>query len=290
MNESAFKVAVIAVAVVLAGAFARLSFCGGGDLPPVPSRPAVKRVASPRVSATIEADPGVYAEHLARDSRSLRIEPTVTPADLTHVLAYQVADKRFALVPRGKGASTEVLGLKLSLSLSDIEGTPRRQMVLTIHNTTDEHLAYRVDTRPSQGTRPCHEKLDLAHNAVALAPGQKIRRSECIYKSGFRLFVNKVETMVLPVLSYYYVSALPPDALGLDRLAARGHRPIAGRPLCRVFHAASLDGEIRSGATSWRDLVDFYSRHPCQIFTFPNGYKAFTVDGQTRLPAVRALP
>ena len=109
-----------------------------------------------------------------------------------------MSDERFVLAARGKGASAERLGLVLSLSVSDIEGTPRRQMVLTVHNTTDEHLAYRVVTRPSQGTRPCYEKLDLAHNAIALAPGERLRRSECVYRSGYRLFVDKVETMILP--------------------------------------------------------------------------------------------
>lgn len=290
MNDSAFRVAVVIAAVALAGAVARLGFCRGGELPAIPPRPRPRPVPVAQVTASVVADPGVYAEQLSRDSRALKIEPPVTPADMSRVMVFESHDKPIALSPRGKGSSAEVLGLRLSLAVSDIEGTPRRQMVLTIENRSDAYLAYRVVSRPSQGTRPCHEKLDLAHNAIALAPGQKLRRSECIYRSGYRLFVNRVETAVLPRLSYYYLSSLPPSALGLDLLAARGHRPLAGRPLCRVFQSATLDESQRSGQTTWRDLVDFYARHSCQIFTVPVGYKAFTRDGERPLPAVAASP
>lgn len=290
MTDSAFRAAVVVAAVLLGGAIARISFCRGGDLPAIPPRPRAKPVQVARVTAAVVADPGVYAEHLSRDSRALRIEPTVTPADMARALVFESHDQPITLVPKGKAAVAEVLGLRLSLSVSPIEGTPRRQMVLTIENTSDTYLAYRVASRPSQGTRPCHEKLDLAHNAIALAPGEKIRRSECIYRSGYRLFVNRVETAVVPKLSYYYLSSLPPSALGLDLLAARGHRPLAGRPLCRIFQSATLDESVRAGQTTWRDLVDFYARHPCQTFTFPAGYKAFTRDGERPLPAVAARP
>lgn len=290
MNDSAFRVAVLVAAVALAGAFARLSFCGGVELPAIPPRPRPKPVPVGKVTATVEADPAVYAEHLAKDSRALRIDPPVTPADMSRALVFASHAGSITLAPHGKQATAEVLGLALSLSVSDIEGTPRRQMVLTIHNTSDAYLAYRVVSRPSQGTRDCHEKLDIAHNAIALAPGEKIRRSECIYRSGYRLFVSRVDTAVLPRLSYYYLSSLPPSALGLDLLSSRGHRPLGGRQICRVFQSATLDEALRSGQTTWRDLVDFYARHSCQIFTFPDGYKAFSRDGERPLPAVAAGP
>src|SRR5690606_3456002 len=192
-----------------------------------------------------------------------------TPADLSRALPHRVSEERIALAPRGKGSSAEVLGLRLALSVADIEGTPRRQMILGITNTTEDYLAYRVLTRPSRGTSSCHEKADIAHNAVALAPGQTLRRSECIYKSGWRLVVSRVETVALPALSYHYLSAVPPPALGLDLLPARGHRPPAGRSPCQIFHPATVAEAIRSGEARWRDLVDFYARHSCQTFTFP---------------------
>ena len=98
------------------------------------------------------------------------------------------------------------------------------------------------------------------------------------------------ETVALPKLSYYYVSALSPTAVGLDRLSSRGHRAVGGRLPCQTFQSAVLDGALRTGATTWRDLIDFYARHPCQVYTFPNGYKAFSTDGERALPAVEIAP
>ena len=290
MNDTAFRIAVLTVAVLAGAAIARLSFCRPVDLPALPAQPPPPRIEVGEVQATVASDPAEYAQRVATDSRTLRVDPPATPADLARVMAHQAKDAKLALEPRGKKSSTEVLGLRLSLSIAEIEGTPRRQMVLTIQNTTEHHLAYRVVSRPSQGTRPCHEKSDFAHNAIALAPGEKIRRSECIYKSGWRLLIDRVETVELPRLSYYYVSALSPTALGLDRLSSRGHRAVGGRLPCQTFQSAVLDDALRSGATAWRDLIDFYARHPCQVYTFPNGYKAFAADGERALPAVVVAP
>lgn len=290
MSDTAYRIAVLTVAVLVGAAIARLSFCRPVDLPALPAQPPPPRIEIGEVQATVASDPAEYAQRLATDSRTLRVDPPATPAELSRVMPHQAKDTKLALEVRGKKATTEQLGLRLSLSVAEIEGTPRRQMVLTIQNTTDHHLAYRVVSRPSQGTRPCHEKSDFAHNAVALAPGEKIRRSECIYKSGWRLMIDRVETVELPKLSYFYVSALSPTALGLDRLSSRGHRAVGGRLPCQTFQSAVLDDALRSGATSWRDLIDFYARHPCQVYTFPNGYKAFAADGERALPAVVVAP
>jgi hypothetical protein len=290
VSDLAFRAAVVAVAIAAAGAVVRLSVCNTVELPPVPPRPSPKRVEVARVTADVNSDPAVYAEQLARDSRLLQLAPPVTPAGLSRVFPARSETEPFVLEVRGKGSSAEVLGLRLALAVSAIEGTPRRQMVLTISNTTDHHLAYRVVTRPSRGTSPCHEKSDFAHNAVVLAPGEKVQRSECIYKSGWRLLVNRVDTIELPPLAYHYLGSVPPPALALDLLPARGHRPGAGRPICQIFHSASLGESIRGGETTWRDLVDFYGRHSCQTYTFPVGYKAFETDGARSLPALRATP
>jgi hypothetical protein len=290
VSDTAFRVAVLAAAIIVGAAIARVSFCHSIDLPALPAKPSAPRIVVGEVAADVASDPAEYSQRLATDSRTLRVDPPATPADLSRVLPHQSSDKKLALEVRGKKASAEVLGLRLSLSVGDVEGTPRRQMILTIQNTTDQYLAYRVASRPSQGTRPCHEKSDFAHNAIALAPGEKVRRSECIYKSGWRLLIDRVETVVLPRLSYFYVSTLAPTALGLDRLSSRGHRAVGGRPPCQVFQSAVLDDALRSGATTWRDLIDFYARHPCQVYTFPNGYKAFATDGERPLPAVATGP
>lgn len=292
LNDAAFRLAIGVTALGLCAIVARVSFCHEVLLPPVPPPPAPRAdvVTVAAVSASVDLDPSMYAEKLASDSRDLKIEPEVTPEDLSGVFEHRVDSRRRTLEPRKKRSSAEALGLELSLSVADVEGTPRRQLVLTIENTTSHHLAYRVMTRTSRGARSCYAKGDLAHNAVALAPGEKARRSECIHRKGLKLFVDRVETIRLPRLSYFYVSALPATALGLDgasRLAARGHRPkSAARSPCRVFHSAEILAGVSSGATTWRDLVDFYARHPCGVYSFPINYKAFEGDGERPLPAV----
>jgi hypothetical protein len=83
------------------------------------------------------------------------------------------------------------------------------------------------------------------------------------------------------------VSSLPAAALDLDprdRLAARGHRPAGGRSPCRVFHSAEVSSAVASGSATWRDLIDFYARHSCAIYSFASDYKAFERAGQRPLP------
>jgi hypothetical protein len=290
MSDVAYRAGVVALAALGGAVIVKLSFCHAVDLPPLPPRPEPQRIEVARVTAAIEHDPAVYARQLAADSHALKIEPAVTPVDLARVFPYQSSEERFALEVRGKRSAARVLGLELALRLEKIEGTPHRQMVLSIRNTTPDFLAYRVASRPSRGTRPCHAKMDHPQNAVVLAPGERVRRSECIYKSGWRLLVSQVETMVVPSLSHHYLSAVPPPALGLDLLSARGHRPGKGRSACQIFHSAALTNSIEKGETRWRDLVDFYGRHPCQIFTFSEGYRAFEADQERPLPSTPAGP
>jgi len=282
-----------------AAVIARLSFCQSVELPAIPPRPVLRHDAAATVAAAavataaIERDPAEYAARLASDSRALHIEPPVTPADLSLILPYRSEPAQLVLEPRRKRDTAELLGLALSVSVEKAEGAPHRQLVLEITNTTHDHLAYRVLTRPSTGVQSCYGKSDIAHNAIALAPREKARRSECIYRKGSRLYVDRVETIRLPRLSYYYVSALPQAALGLDRfdrLAARGHRPVGARSPCRVFQSAELSAALASGAATWRDLMDFYARHPCGVYSFTINYKAFERDGERALPAVSPGP
>jgi hypothetical protein len=292
VSDTGFRLGVAAAALTLGAIVARVGFCHEFVLPPVPVQPEPKSdvVTVAAASAAVDRDPSIYAETLATDSRALRIDPEVTPDDLSGVFAHRTDTRRRTLTPgRKRARTTEAAGLALSVSVADVEGTPQRQLVLTIENTTRHHLAYRVTTRPSRGLRSCYDKGDLAHNAVALAPGEKVRRSECIYRKGLKLFVDRVDTIRLPRLSYFYVSALPAPALGLDRqsrLAARGHRPAGARSPCRVFHSAELLAALSSGAATWRDLIDFHARHPCGVYSFPINYKAFEADGERPLPAV----
>ena len=295
MSDTSFRAVAGALALVAAAIVARLSFCQAVVLPPIPPQPAPRHdavaasAAAATASSAVASDPSVYAERLASDSRGFQIDPAATPESLSAVFPYHSDSADIVLEPRRTRSRAELGGLALSVSVEAIDRTPQRQLVLEIQNTTDDHVAYRVLTRPTTGMRSCYGKSDLAHNAIAMAPREKLRRSECIYRKGLRLHVDRVETIRLPRLSYYYVSALPEAALGFDRfdrLAARGHRALGGRSSCRVFLAVDVSAALANGATTWRDLVDFYARHPCGVFSFVKDYKAFTRDGERPLPVV----
>ena len=295
MTDAVFRLALGTIVLGSAAVAARLGFVHDAELPPVPPIPEAPRaeVEAARATAAIDRDPDTYADHLAADSNTFRVEPIATPADLSSVMVHRVQSGRVVLEPARKRARAEVLGLAMTLTVEDIEGSPRRQLVLTVENTTSDPVAYRVVTQSSRGLAPCHAKSDIAHNAIALAPGEKARRSECIYRKGLKLFVDRVETIQLPRLSYYYVSALPAAAFGVapsDRLAGRGHRPARSRSPCRVYQSAELTQALSSGSTTWRDLVDFYARHSCTHYSFPIDYKAFEKDGDRELPAVPPPP
>jgi hypothetical protein len=57
-------------------------------------------------------------------------------------------------------------------------------------------------------------------------------------------------------------------------------------PLCRLYQSAEIDNDLRSGLTSWRDLIDFYARHRCKTYTFPSRYRALMPGGTISLPSV----
>jgi hypothetical protein len=290
VSETPFRVGVGAVAALLAVGLFRVRLCHEVTAPPLPPKPAPKRISAVEASRTIERNPQFYADFLARDSRAYRVEPAATPESMSKVLPYHRETPGATLDPADKkhdGDHAEALGLALSIEVEAIKGTPNRQMVLTIENTTDQYLAYRVQTRPSKGTRPCHDKRDLSHNAVALAPHERIRRSECLWNKGWTLSVESVETMELPALSYQYVSLLPANLVGLEARTARGHHSASGEGLCNLFQSAEVDRGMEGGVIGWRDLIDFYARHRCKTYSFPASYRAFRRDGELALPAAQ---
>lgn len=238
-----------------------------------------------RVAENMGASPEVYASQLAEDSALAGIDPPVTPEDISGVLAHSIDRTARTL---GPGDEIRALGLELSLAVQEIE-PGRQQMVLAISNTTGDYLAYRVVTRPSRGTAPCGRKRAIRHNGMALEPHHTIRRSECIYRDGWKLEIASIETVALPVLSYHYVSGLPPAQVGVDPRVAEGHRPPEALRGCPdLITPIGTRRALERGAISWRDLVDFYARHNCQRYRFPRDYKAFDQPGERALPALRA--
>lgn len=284
LSDAQYRLLVLAANAVLIGALLTLRFCYDPELPPMPPEPkgpsaAEARAASQRVDKRVE----VYKKHLRRDARELGLGAPPSVEDMAELIPYRQSRMRHLLIP-GRKDTVEFAGLRLKLRIGEVEGSVRPHMLLDIENTTDTPVAYRVTTRPSKGVAPCSKKRDLGHNAIAVAAGSTETRSECIYRRPWGLEIQRIEVMPVKPLSHRYLSLVPPSTLGIDARVAGGHLPAGGGRLCNAFLSGRNQRALQSGHLTWRDLVDFYARHPCRVYDFPSSYRAFTPqDGDTAI-------
>jgi hypothetical protein len=286
-SETPFRVGVAVAALLVALLIARMRFCYSVEVPEMPPRPVEKKMSTIDVARAVESSPQFYAEYLVRDARDYGLRRAPTVEEMSRALPYVVKDLDLVLDPGDKKQNRgEALGLVFTASVQKVEGSTERQMLLSIENTTDRNFAYQVTTHPSKGVTPCARKRDLAHNAIALAPGVTETRSECLWDQGWTLTIGKVELIEIAPLSYRYVSQLPAGPMiGLDPRTSRGHVVPAGEPACRLFHSAEISNQMRGGLVTWRDMIDFYARHRCKTYTFSTGYRAIEAGKTVSLPA-----
>lgn len=280
LSDGTFRAVVIGGALLIAGAVGFLRFCGGVEVPAKPPRPAQAAVRAADVVNNVSATQEGYAEYLAKDAKAFGIA-NWSLADMGKKLVHRIDESTYTLDPN-RAEPLDVAGLRLTASQGKAQG--ERLLMLSIENRTSTPLAYRIDTSISKGGRKCAEKTNLSHNAMVVAAGATERRSECGYVKGSKLTLTRVETLALSPLSAAYVSAVPPIAVVLDARATKGHRPV-GVDLCSLMPSQSLAKAVSDGRTTWRDMVDFYARHRCQSYRFPDGYQAFAQDDAQPLPA-----
>jgi hypothetical protein len=285
-NEPRYKMAVSGGGVVLFVLLLFTTFTHELTVPRKPSRPKVSVASAERFSESVDRTPAIWRNYLERDAQKYGVDAP-DPDSMKEPFRYRADDKGWLLVPGKDGNSVEVAGLRLTVSKRDMRGSNKKLMVLSIENTTDVALAYKIDTRPSRGTQACQQKEDLTHNAMAVAAGDAELRSECIFRRGWKLKIKKVETVELPPVSYHYVSRLAASQVGYERRVVRGHKPPRGAT-CQLVLPAILAKGIESGEIPWRDVVDFYARHRCETYTFPDSYKAIQRAGEVELPAAGA--
>lgn len=257
-------------------------------LPPKPPKP--KPAVDPKVVLReLDYKPEVFRGHLAKDADDYGIDRK-TLEQFDDPFPYELVDARTPLDPGGPAFETQTL--RLSARIGKAHANTERgsysteHLILRIENKTDRPLAYRVVTRPSASGGKCLEKGDLTHNALALRPREALERTECLWHKGMTFTITRVETMVLPPLSYYYVSRLDPVAVGLEERTARAHRP-PDKEICVGMDGQAIRLGLERGRVSWRDVIDFHARHDCRKYLFPVGYRAFTRKGEYVLP-VRA--
>lgn len=282
-DDRRFKIFALAGAAVLFAVLMWLRFDYTPDPPRVPRRPSPVRAAD---ITSLNYDVGLYRAALDQDAAKYGV-PVVGDVELTSPFPREAIDIGKEIVPGGEPIETATLRISLRSEALQVD-TGRgsyggEHLILRVENKTDKHLAYRVDTGAGQR---CSTKGDLAHNALALAPGEAVERTECVRRDGTKLVVERVETLQVPALSYHYVSRLYPPHIAMDTRATRGHRPPKGE-VCNAIPEQSIRLGMGRKEVTWRDVVDFYARHSCETYIFPPGYKAFETKDQYRLPVSR---
>lgn len=211
-----------------------------------------KRLGLQNLEVNVLAQPFAYASELAAPRR-LRAERD--QLDTAHLhLATRIL-KEWAVTGNGEGFRYE-------------------HTVLEITNRTDKRLAYLVDTSVDHPQR-CSSKGAIGHNALALQAGETVRRTECLWHPGAYVNVRRVEVLELPELSYYYVSRLVPSQMLLDTRTSAGHETPKLKP-CRFIPWREIQTSSQGPPTPWVDIVDFYSRHNCDEYSFFRGYHRAT--------------
>jgi hypothetical protein len=182
-------------------------------------------------------------------------------------------------------APLEKGGLKLTAIVARSEGS-EQLLALVVENPGDQAVAYQVSTRVSSGNAACVNRTNLPHNGNVVAAHGKEVRSECVWKRGMEVWIDRIESAPISPMNAFFLSQVPPQALGVDDRIAQGHwaQLPTGMSPCNVSMPQSVMRALEDGKTRWRDLADYYLRHPCGTYAFPDGYQAFTSDGEQQVP------
>lgn len=247
----------------------------------MPVRVQAPPVATPTRKADVTAGQPdealvAYARQLAKDAGQLEV-----PLELDALMAplpYARTEGVFVL-PAADGRlettdlriTTEVR--RLPTPMGGLGVYQAQTVVLTVENRTDYFLAFRVVTEPS-GKINCLPKAQLKQPTLVLAPREALARTECLAaKGGDQLTVHLIEVVRVPELSYHYLRQLKPVAIGLGNRVTEGHVGLPGHPSCGGTPRQAIEQGYSSGAASFADVIDFYSRNRCERHDFKVGYR-----------------
>jgi hypothetical protein len=276
ISDAHFRIGVLGGAVVLAGVISAVRFCGSVSLPEPPAPPTYRADTGNNVMDESNASPVVYQDFLAKDAALAGVAAPSYEA-MSRKLLYRVDEGRQVLEVGAK--PVDMAGLRLQVLRSD------DAIVLEILNTTKANLGYIVVTEPTPNLAGCSSVGALPFNAMVIEKGQRETRVECAYRPNLAISVIRVETVELSPLQAWYVAQVPPRHVGIDDRIGRGHRQPKSPERCISLVSQAVRTGIENGEIVWRDLVDFYARHRCQTYAFPASYRAFTSDGQRRIPS-----
>lgn len=275
-----FRLGVLGGALAFVAIVGYVRFCGSVTLPPKPPPPHGPAGGERELLAKSSASQSVYETFLERDAEAAGVaEPTI--AEMSRALPYHVETSRHVL---DVGAPpVQLAGLELHLERSG------NAIVLVMKDLLPSDVAYEVTTQPvGVAADVCDAVPALPFNAMVIARGTTETRAECDWHDGLSIAVTKVETVEVPPLSAWYLSQLPPSAVGIPPRIARGHHGVDASQQCTELMPQVVRAGLESGRIGWRDLVDFYARHRCQSYEFSPSYRAFTRDGERPIPAADA--
>ena len=276
MSETGFRLAVALTAVALIAGIAHVRFGKMPGLPPRPASPPASVASAAALLSTSVASPAVWRNFLETDAKAAGVAAP-TAAEMAKKLVYRSDLKQHEI----SLAEPKLAAAGLSITME----RAGESVVLLVANTTESDVAYRVQGTPSAATSICNAVTPVATNALVLLKGGSQRRTICAFRSDLTMIINRVETVELPPLSSWYLQQVSPIALGLEPQLARAHH--ADVPSnCSPIVPQSVRSGLERGDLGWRDLVDFYARHRCETYQFPNNYRAFTRDHERTLPAV----
>lgn len=267
MRELVPALVGLSVLTMLLGTYA--AYTTSGPLPP-PGPPPPSPEASTVMSYRYKQ--GFYRAQLDEDSKKLGLA-LVDPKTLQRANAYRLEFAGRKRLKVGQKLTTRSLRMKVLKRRVWIgergRGLRALHLVLEISNRTRRYLAYRVKTRVSGVCRP---KGAIPHNALALKPKERIGRTECPFRSAKGLTIAGVEVLELTPLGYQYVSRIDPAHLGADSRTSEGH--VGGRlPACKLVPWRAIRTAFTEDKARWYDVVDFYSRHNCDEYSFFVGYR-----------------
>jgi hypothetical protein len=270
--------------VLIVIAVVSLRFLQKEPPPPPPPPPPAPQASVNRI---LKYSAGYYKAILDEDTKRYGIDP-VTADELARPLAYaeELSSRRAMKV---KKDTLETQHLKLTTSVRNewaATGTGQRfrfeHIILTITNRSERPLAYRVMTTIDHPEH-CRSQGAMAHNAIALRPGESTERTECLFHDKAQLTVDKIEVVELSPLGFFYVSRLQPIQIGLDERTSAGHRAPDPAKDCAFVPGRDIKSSAESAHTGWADVIDFYARHNCDEYSYYRGYRRWTAPGT--LPA-----
>jgi hypothetical protein len=277
LSDAQFRMSVVACAIVLGLGIGAVRFCGSVSLPAKPAPPANETGGASKdlLTKSSVAQP-VYEDFVRKDAAEAGV-PAPTYEEMTKKLAFRSDETRHVL--EVGQPPIEVAGLQLAAVIAN------ETLALEMKNTTSENLGYYIKTSPTPNSGECNRARPLPLDVMVIGKGEKQTRVECVYREGMALVVEKVQTVETSPLSAYYLRQVPPALVGVEERVAKGHVAPKSKEPCSPILSQAVRTSFERGQIDWRDLADFYSRHRCQTYSFPLGYRAFTEDGQHPVPA-----